>query len=67
MNEHNQALTNVRPAATVAVILGRPEPAPPAPSATRVFHDGSKKIREEIRRRHETPFKLAWQHGGINE
>lgn len=75
MNTH-KTLATERPATTVAIILGTRKPVQPAlpergpeavPAALRAFHDSSKIFREDLRRRYETPFRVAWHHGGINE
>ena len=62
----NTALTTVRPPATVAMILGKPESPRPAilkHAVTTAGADHSAKFREDIRRRYETPFKTPWHHG----
>ena len=71
----------VRPAATVAMILGKSASHPMAASpenhseTTVTAHLGSESghqtttdVHEEIRRRYETPFRFhGWEHAGINE
>ena len=76
----NSPLTTPRPADITAVILGTPTPpmplsAPPAlPTAgaelfAHAAHvDLSAKIREDLRRRHETPFNFQpWSDSGLND
>jgi len=73
----------VRPQATVAIILGKPAAHPAAASPDHHSHSPAAEpahfrpeaghqtatgIREEIRRRYETPFRLhGWEHVGIND
>jgi len=70
----------VRPPATVAMILGKSEPRPAAaspknssPSAKPARFESEAGhhqagVREEMRRRHETPFRFhGWAHAGIND
>jgi len=68
----------VRPAATVAMILGFENPGRQSipvrgSTATRAARldspanpDDSAKFREDIRRRYELPFHSVWNHDGMN-
>lgn len=72
------AETETRPAATVGMTLGIKQPRWPAvpervANATRATRsdspapaDDPAKFREDIRRRHETPFHSVWNHDAMN-